>query len=87
MNNMITCCTITYEFTNNHHDVEQGMSVAVKIDAVNDQQAHLLFGRHFDHTHRQERDGDFFIANLLVRIHLIIEMILVETDHPFLGPP
>jgi hypothetical protein len=30
----------------------QGMSVAVKIDAVNDQQAHLLFGRHFDHTHR-----------------------------------
>ncbi|KAJ1471284.1 Eif5b protein [Baffinella frigidus] len=39
----------------NHKELKEarkGMSVAVKIDAVNDQQAHLLFGRHFDHTHR-----------------------------------
>ncbi len=37
---------------NNHKDVQEarpGSSVAVKIEAVNDQQRQILYGRHFDH--------------------------------------
>jgi translation initiation factor 5B len=36
----------------NHKEVKSagvGEAVAVKIDAVNDEQVHLLYGRHFDH--------------------------------------
>lgn len=40
---------------NNHKELQEarkGMTVAVKIEASTDAQAHLLFGRHFDHSHR-----------------------------------
>jgi hypothetical protein len=32
-----------------------GASVAVKIEATNDEQRHLLFGRHFDHKKKLYR--------------------------------
>ena len=42
--------TRTHARTHTHtHTAKVGASVAIKIEATNDEQTHLLYGRHFDH--------------------------------------